>query len=211
LILIPGRGLPSLLESHPDRNDQIEATTAYRLPLTATSPNRPRIRWCSSPAVLWRACRRVSSGVDPLRLRQSPGLRHPAFQRSIRCARCQPTPPLLSRSLQAQERPVLPSSSSRFPRFPEILPGSTFPDSPSQSPNFLIKRALEQEAGGMYLTLRWSAIHRRSRFTQVWNRRRQARQTPGPRRATRARLWSRADPRCAGRRASPARARGRAP
>ena len=89
----------------------------------------------------------------------------------------------------------------------QVRPRSRSGDLLSQSPKFLIKRALELEAGGMYLTLKWSAIHRRSRISKAWNSCRHPRQHS----VKPARPWSRADPRCADRCASPARARVRAP
>ncbi len=94
------------------------------------------------------------------------------------------------------------ATSPGTPRRPGRIPLHTR----SQPPNFLIKRALELEAGGMYLTLKWSAIHRRSRFSMAWNTCRQARRS-----LRRARPSWRAAPRCAVRCASPGKAHGRAP
>jgi hypothetical protein len=116
-----------------------------------------------------------------------------------------PTPPLA----RTCSRVLLTSSRSR-PRVPgptQIPIQRPALSVPEESPKFLIKQALELEAGGMYLTLRWSAIHRRGRFSKAWHTRRHARQQ----RVKRERPWSRADLRCADRCASPARARGRAP
>jgi hypothetical protein len=199
LILIPGRRLPSLLESHPES-------------MSESTPESKR-------------------SAQPMR---APG----AFQPT-------PTP------VTAHPRVPTPRSSATFD-----APGASQrrhlssrsvpePDSPELIPKVLIKRALELEAGGMYLRHRWSAIHRRRRSSQARNTRRHVRHvlldfarlrlaaryaprccselrlrglpgfnwSAGPEARdllTPARPSSRAGLRCAGRGASPARARVRA-